>query len=238
MYAFRVVVGLRRSWLSREAVVFSGFAGLAGACALTAGAMRWPSFFSHLPYLSAVFPWQGVFLRMAAIAGLAGVTCSGMIYVKTPREGWSSKATLAKFFLTTFTGGLGLLGASQAVGAWVSGEPGLPVGWLYAGVILGTLAKGALEAQVLRHLKEPGWTALKKTALLLTGPFKTWVLGRLALGVAGGVLLPALLCVTWTGSMTTALLAIASAGLWIGGELVERHLFFRAVVPPKMPGAI
>jgi Fe-S-cluster-containing dehydrogenase component/DMSO reductase anchor subunit len=85
-YAFRAVLGLRHSWLSREIVAFGGFAGLAA--------------------LAALRPTPEV-IAAAAIAGLSGVACSAMVYAATRRETWEAGVTAVKFGLTT-----GLLGAA------------------------------------------------------------------------------------------------------------------------------
>jgi Fe-S-cluster-containing dehydrogenase component/DMSO reductase anchor subunit len=86
--AFRAVLGLRRSWLSREIVAFGGFAAAAALAALR------PS-----PALGAI----------AAGLGIAGVACSVMVYAATRRASWSVGITGAKFALTT-----AILGAATA----------------------------------------------------------------------------------------------------------------------------
>jgi Fe-S-cluster-containing dehydrogenase component/DMSO reductase anchor subunit len=86
--AFRAVLGLRRSWLSREIVAFGGFAAAASLDALR------PS-----PALGAI----------AAALGIAGVLSSVMVYAATQRASWSPGIAGAKFALTT-----AILGAATA----------------------------------------------------------------------------------------------------------------------------
>jgi formate dehydrogenase iron-sulfur subunit len=74
--AWRVFLGWRKSWLSREIMVFGGFAG-AGAAVLIGWSAWW-----------------------AVGAGLVGVFCSIMVYVDTQRPDWSMGNTVGRFFGT------------------------------------------------------------------------------------------------------------------------------------------
>ena len=86
IYAWRALKGLRRSWLSREVLTLSLFAGAAAAFA---GMLM-----LDLPGRSM----RGSAAR--ALAGLAGVTCSARIYMVPARPAWFSGYTLAEFFST------------------------------------------------------------------------------------------------------------------------------------------
>jgi Fe-S-cluster-containing dehydrogenase component/DMSO reductase anchor subunit len=88
-YAWRAVIGLRHSWLSREVVSFGAFAGLATVDAVIA----------H-PALDIG----------AALAGVGGVVCSVMVYATTHRRWWCTPATAARFGGTT-----AILGAATVV---------------------------------------------------------------------------------------------------------------------------
>lgn len=91
--AWRVFLGLRSSWFSREAVLFGGWFGLTALAAL-------------LPQLPAV-------TMAAAATGLAGLACSAMIYIDTRRSFWRPAFTLPRFFL----GGAALALATLSSGA-------------------------------------------------------------------------------------------------------------------------
>lgn len=93
-YAYRAVIGLRHSWLSREVVAFGGFTGLALLHAL------WPQ------------PWLAV---SAAAMGLAGVACSAMVYVATGRKAWRPWWVAGSFARTTVTCGLATVWWASAV---------------------------------------------------------------------------------------------------------------------------
>lgn len=92
--AWRAFLGLRRSWLSREIVVFGLYPPLLLA--------------SLLPVFSNEASW------LALVVGVAGIFCSVMIYADTPRQEWRFSRTAIRFF------GTGAIIAA-AVGFWRSG---------------------------------------------------------------------------------------------------------------------
>ncbi len=102
--AWRVFLGWRRSWMSREILSFSVYAG----CALLL--LRFPD-----------NPQLGI---LTAVGGLISVSCSAMIYVDTHRPGWAARHVFPSFFGTTF-----LLGTSitAAVSAWFTLGPVSPL---------------------------------------------------------------------------------------------------------------
>jgi hypothetical protein len=73
---------------------------------------------------------------------------------------------------------------------------------------------------------------MKRTAILMAHDLKTATIGRFVCGAIGGILLP--ICVM-------AGLPYAGAAVLVFcllGELLERYLFFTAVIAPRMPGGI
>ena len=85
IYAFRALKGLRRSWLSREVLTLSLFAGAASAFA---------------GMLMFDVPGRSAMGLCTALAGLAGVTSSARIYVVRARPAWFSAYTLVEFYST------------------------------------------------------------------------------------------------------------------------------------------
>lgn len=120
--AWRVFLNLRRSWLSREAVVFGAWFGVL----VLPLALRLP-----LPaWLAAMEPVRGfrdllgslvpTLLVVGAGLGFTGVGCSAMIYVDTNRRAWRAPFTFGRFFGTVLVGaGLGLGPLSGAAAALV-----------------------------------------------------------------------------------------------------------------------
>ena len=208
LYAYRALIGLRHSWLSREIAAFGLFAGAASAHA--AAVLLRP----------ALAGWTAA---GASAAGALAVLCSVMVYHVVRRPFWRAGFGATKFAATAVVGGLAL--AFAATG-------GLrPLGVALAA---SAAAKLAFEAMVLLHLRDPKLTPLRKTAVLLTRALAGPSALRLTLGVLGGVLMPLTVGLLGLGAGA----AWASVAVWLAGEFVERSLFFAAVVRPKMPGGL
>jgi formate dehydrogenase iron-sulfur subunit len=77
--AWRVFLGLRTSWFSREAVLFGAWFGLT--------------------VMAALFPRVLAVTALAAATGLAALACSVMIYVDTRRSFWRATSTAPRFVL-------------------------------------------------------------------------------------------------------------------------------------------
>jgi formate dehydrogenase iron-sulfur subunit len=90
------------------------------------------------------------------------------------------------------------------------------------------------ELTVFIHLNDRDWTDMKRTALLMTGVLRRATISRFVCGALGGLIVPALVLV----GVLPPLTAIGILPLSLLGELLERYLFFRAVIPLKMPGGI
>ncbi|MEM1062844.1 MAG: 4Fe-4S dicluster domain-containing protein, partial [Planctomycetota bacterium] len=133
---FRAAIGWRHSWLSREAIVFGGFAAPAHALVglLTTEQMLpfipsvlMPGFVAEQVTFLAGSQLVIVGLAAATVAGgLAGVFCSGMIYHVVRRPFWWGTATFGKFFGSVAVGA-GALPIAAAAGASVASTfAGLP----------------------------------------------------------------------------------------------------------------
>jgi formate dehydrogenase iron-sulfur subunit len=104
--AWRVFLGWRKSWLSREIMIFGGFAG-AGAAVLIGWSAWW-----------------------AVGAGVLGVFCSIMVYVDTQRPDWSMGNTAVRFFGTVVL--FMALAMACVNGSWVGfamAVQGAKLGW-------------------------------------------------------------------------------------------------------------
>jgi formate dehydrogenase iron-sulfur subunit len=214
MYAYRAVIGVRHSWLSREVVAFALFASLASAHMF---AVIWR------PNLSALGS------AAAAAAGLIAVLCSVMVYHVVRRPFWSASTSVPKFGGTVVVAGL----SAGFVAA--SGSP--PCGLALAAAMIIRLT---WDCAVMTHERDPRLTPLRRSAELLRGPLLRLGARRLVLGGIGGIALP--LLTVAAGESSPALLKVVLSGVAflvvIAGELSERLLFFQAVARPKMPGGI
>ncbi len=238
-YAWRAVIGLRHSWLSREIVVFGAFAG----AAILYAAGSWFGFESVGlgPILHDAVGWSvGAF-------GLCGVFCSVMIYAFTQRAFWSFPLTATRFALTTMLLGIAATWVTLLALAVINNGPVTRLlirrgDLVCEGLMIVTVTKLAFEALIFRHLLRKQTTPLKRSALLMTGPLVRWTQARFALGLIGGLLMPAILR-TLIGDVapSSPSMLATSAALFVAclaGELLERYLFFAAVAAPRMPGTL
>ena len=211
--AWRIFLGLRRSWLSREAMMFGAWFPL--ATAYTAVRLDW----LHL----APGPWRATLATATAVCGVLGLFCSVMIYADTPRVFWRAANTAPRFF-----GSAAILGLASALCA-----PGAPP-WIGFALLLATVAKLLLESRALDPLNgdRDTITPARQTSLLLSGPLRPVNELRAACALLGGATLPLMIAL----GIAPAVAAWPALALCLGGELAERYLFFRAVDAPKMPG--
>ena len=229
--AFRAVLGIRRSWLSREIVAFGAFAALAAAHAASVLAGAGP-------------PLENLLGALAALAGVAGVACSVLVYAVTARAWWALPITGVKFTLTAVASGCAttlvvVLGSSLAAGTAGAGAvASLPVAPLALLTALATGAQLLFEAAVLRHLRPGATDELRRSAVLLTRELRTTTQWRF--GTGGLSILAFLAVAPATASAATAgtglAVAMVATALLLAGQLLERSQFFTAVAPARMPG--
>jgi Fe-S-cluster-containing dehydrogenase component/DMSO reductase anchor subunit len=231
--AWKAVIGLRTSWLSREIVAFGVFALLA-------------IFEAGRSWLGGIHAGQSRLAGVVvALSGLLGVFCSVMIYHDTQRVSWRGLPVALKFYGTTAVLGSattlfvttlqGLLSPSLAAqGAYQE----LTV-FLSQLLIATNLGKLGSEVIVFRHLRSDRASSLRQTVLLLTGELAEITTARFLVGLVGGVLLPVALVV----QRPEAGLATLGVTVWIfvfvaAAELLERYLFSRSAAAARMPGGI
>ncbi|MBI1901308.1 MAG: dimethyl sulfoxide reductase anchor subunit [Planctomycetia bacterium] len=238
LYAFRAVLGLRTSWLSREILAFSLFAPLAAAYA----AALWLA-----PTQTASGTTVHDVLGATVVAsGLCGVIFSIKVYQCTGRSFWNGVSTSLKFLLTTLLLGIATVLLTSAVTS-ASSPPSLPHAQtphdfiLLYGLIAASAVKLLTELAFFLHLGDRRNNPAKRSALLMAGPLRSITRSRFALGVVGGLWAPAYLLLSGPSAAAgdAGYRVVAAAVAFVAlvlGELLERYLFFAAVVPPKMPG--
>lgn len=100
--AWRVLLNLRRSWLSREALAFSLVIAVASG---------------HLAALWDILAISPLLANASLlITGATAIICSAMIYVDTHRQFWSPAATFGKFLSTAAIAALSVLYPPYAAG--------------------------------------------------------------------------------------------------------------------------
>ena len=183
LHAYRALKMWKRSWLSREVLMFSCFSGIAGLYS----ALLW----LRLP--GGMVP--GV---LTSLFGVAGVTASAYIYLVRARPAWNTKHTFTEFYLTGALLGP-LLVASLGVG---------DRRWLIAAAV--AAAGAQLLNLVVRFfwMTASDSFELQASARLLSTVLGRPFLARGALLLLGGIVLP-LLWPTAYGTYTSFALALA-----------------------------
>ena len=234
-------MGLKTSWLSREIIVFGLFANLA---LIYAGSFWLPALsrFVSIPFWRELSssPLQNAFGIGVAVTGLAGVFSSMMVYRDTRRTFWRMKFTALKFTGTTLLLGPATILFTMTLQSVFAPSIAAQSAFRHVVVLLcgflaiAMTAKLLWELTVFAHLNDREWTDLKRSALLISGVLKRASIPRFVCGAVGGVMLPALVGF----GVFPPVFATAILPLSLLGELLERCLFFTAVIPPKMPGGI
>ena len=226
--AWRVFLGLRRSWLSREAVIFAGWFALATVFTVERSVSRiWsnPLRLPGRPWIGHGWNWlqqhDHALAAATAMIGGVGLICSAMIYVDTRRPFWKASQTFPRFFGTAAILGLSCLFA-------------LSPDFHYAiGVIASLLLKVAVETRCFRVLddEDESPSPERSTALVLSGPLRRWTALRYLTAAAVVIAVGAMLAMPAGPLARWISFAVA-----LFSEGLERSLFFRAVFAPKMPG--
>jgi formate dehydrogenase iron-sulfur subunit len=239
--AWRVFLGLRTSWMSREAIGFGVFAKMGALYAgSVAAAAHWDSFPGRALLVAAAPVLEGI----TAVLGLAGVFFSVMIYVATRRTQWRGSITGMKFFGTTFLlGAATVLAVAQPVAHFLpaatrdAAMTGLGRG-LLSMVLAVALCKLTFELLLLRHVRDPGHSVLKRVAVVSLRDLARSTFWRFACLVAGGIFLPLLVLTGAAAVASLSVIAPLALVLLVVGEFCERYQFFKAAPASRMPGAL
>jgi len=165
VFAYRALKMWKRSWLSREVLLFGVFSQVA---------------FLYAALLWLGFPGSQVVGAFTVLAGIAGVTASACIYIVRPRPAWRSKHTLGEFYLSG-----AILGPQLVATAALGARPGLVTFVIAAaGMQLLNLAIKFL------WLVSSDTFELKGSARLLSTQLRSLLIARSALLILGGIVLP------------------------------------------------
>jgi DMSO reductase anchor subunit len=228
-YAFRAVLGLRTSWLSREAI--AGLAYLSLAASYTA--LHWfdPGFGSGLTLVNG---------GLLALSALLFLLSSTMVYKATPRPLWRGQRTVIKFNTTAIIMGAATILLCTTVTAHTLGLSMAQMMQGFGGIVAGLLILTSLlkliyEQRFLTHLQDNELTPFKRAAILMDRVYGYIGHIRLAAALFGGILLPVALLLN-TSTAGAILIAGLLFMLTLLAEITERYLFFTCAVPSKMPG--
>jgi formate dehydrogenase iron-sulfur subunit len=161
IYAYRALKMWRRSWLSREVLLFALFAGMATAYSVAL----------HLEK-----PLAGAVGALTTLLGIGGIVASAFIYLVPARPSWNSRYTIGEFFLT-----------SAMLGPLFLSALGFPLPLL---VLAGAVGQGLNQGLKFLWLIRSDEFELQGSARLLSADLQNLFLARFGLLVAGGVVLP------------------------------------------------
>ena len=216
--AYRAFLGWRTSWLSREAIGFGLFLGVAAGsvgCKLLLG-INTDTVSLHVAD------------TLVAVVGAAAVMCTGMIYIATRRELWGFWRTSIDFGLSTI--GLGLVGGYSSL-------DGLPVSMLLMGVLC---TIGAGVAKLVDHSRGRSgnnrWDdfSARSGRILRTELVKPWAILLLLHFISLAFAIS--MVVTYSKSQI-AFLPFAIFANCLAAQAVHRWIYFASVVYRRMPGA-
>jgi len=231
---WRAILGLRTSWLSREALFFGVFVLLASTYELAVC--------SRLGILT--LPAAGTLLAIAPVVcliatgiGILGVLTSVMVYVATRRKQWTGTQTGVRFFGTS-----SVLGAAAvlAMGAFSSSDVEsdrvvAKLAWIVVGAVL---VKLTFEGAGLYHVKDRRQTIERRVATVMLGDLRTATSFRFVLAAFAGIVLPLVVLGFSLSLGALRVLAAMMLTLLVVAEGLERYLFFRAAPASRMPGGI
>jgi Fe-S-cluster-containing dehydrogenase component/DMSO reductase anchor subunit len=206
VHAYRALRMWRRSWLSREVLLFTAFSAVAGV-------------YAALLWMGAGGTVVAAVGALTVALGIAGVTASACIYRVPSRPAWNTRYTLLQFNLTG-----ALLGPlfAMAVGAGAHK-------WL--AIAAATMAGAQFVLLAVRFLRciAADSLELKGTARLLSTVFALHLIARGALLAAGAIVLPLLLAPAWLA------LALAIGGELLGRYLFFVSVVPKHMATPYIP---
>ena len=201
IHAYRALKMWRRSWLSREVLLFTAFAAVA-------------SLYAGLLWFKIGGSW--LVGGLTAGLGIAGVTASGFIYRVPSRPAWNTSLTLLQFNLTAAVLGP-LLAAALGVGdrRWLA-------------VAASTMAGIQLVSGAWRFVRliAADSIELQGTARLLSTTFRPHFIARGALLAIGGCVLPLIVTTTygWSMALVVALFAEVLDRYLFFVSVVPKHM--------------
>ena len=231
--AWRFFLGLRTSWMSREILAFSAFAGLASAtvAALWLPVLPVPASLERLrPLISIAISLTPWLTAATAATGLAGVFTSVMIYVDTRRPYWAALLTAPKFYGATV-----LLGAATAaflLACFGERKAALVALGVAFAIRLGQIA----WEKVVQRISGAAHVVALRRSQHTTQRHLPWV-PEASDSLLVVFLISSVVAVVTPPAMAAVALAFMLASAF-AASLLERFCFFTTCPAPRMPGGV
>ena len=239
IYAGRAMKNWKTSWLSREVIGLSAFAGAAMAYAAVLLA-------SEGFKLIDIGLIGGPAVRLAlgfgtVIFGIAGIYCSSMIYRVPARPAWDSIKTTIDFFdVAAMLGPVSFIVAAMVATLIAGHQIGFLFGAMQAAALFAAVAfvfKHTKNAYIIKKWLESDTHELKASAEMRMQRFFRLRLIRNSVGIGGLFALIPFMGGTPLmhnlGQLGTSLLALL---LFLTVSFINRYIFFVTVVPRNIPG--
>ncbi|MEL7336858.1 MAG: DmsC/YnfH family molybdoenzyme membrane anchor subunit, partial [Planctomycetota bacterium] len=246
---WRVFLGLRTSWLSREAVILGKYVG---AIAAAIGILVIPMLREWLPQMVTdtfddwVPGWAAMALLLGSIPlGLAGLYSSAMIYIATHRPAWNFRRTMQLFGGTVLCTGTCAAAAALSLASCLSATL-IPKTLIVAMCILSSLllaGKYWIEQRLMFHptaSDDDDTGLIQRTRALLTHEsFRSPIaLRRLAMLFAVALMVGGSIACAIGAALIGPIVLMAATIVMLLGEFLERVLYFQSVVYARMPGVL
>ena len=210
-FAYRAILGIGHSWLSREIAAFGAFIPL---CITSVG----------LAIIES--PWLPLCLAATVFFGGVGVAASVMIYHVTRRPFWNAARSAPAFIATSC--GVSSLIVMMTLQLWSGDFSQVVIRTLASIALLSGLAKFLLLNQSLKLDRSQTQHAVMQLQPVVR---LQSISGMVFMALVGILLLS-------PPDRTPVVLTAATIVAALISEFTERYLFFRAVVPLQMPGVM
>lgn len=227
---WKIFLGLKTSWLSREGVVLGKYLGLLLGSLLLFGLPTFDPIIDSAAWsLPSWVPSAVVWICM--LTGVAGLFTSAMIYIVTKRELWTYATTIPLFGYSALVTGLVALASVFTLAGYNS--RGLAI--LASLILAGKMAFDWFLMLGPRRVEDSELRT--RSRKLVAGPLKSLRVKRY---VAGSLAVGLLMTSVASSLPYSVAVTVCSASLLaaLAGEYSERLLYFSSVVYPRMPGML
>ncbi|MDF7800575.1 dimethyl sulfoxide reductase anchor subunit [Pontiellaceae bacterium B1224] len=239
IHAGRAMKNWKSSWLSREVLGLSAFAGAAMVYALIL-------FVTEGLGLLDIGVIGGSAVRLiigfgTVICGIAGIYCSSMIYRVPARPAWDSRKTTIDFFDVAAILGPAAFIVAAMVATLIAGHSiGFLTGAMQTAALFAAIAfvfKHTKNAYIIKKWHESDTHELKASAEMRITHFFRLRMIRNSIGIAGLLaLIPFMSSTALLSAVGLLAIALLMLMLFLAVSFINRYIFFVSVVPRNIPG--